>query len=152
MGIVEMVIAGLIVAAISGTSGWGISRVVTKRKIKALPKKWVDRIAVLIDEGISEGRERCVINAKAIVASRDAMRKSLVTLTDALNSEIDRLALLLGFAVENAERYPQSEREGIDVEAVWERLEVLKKYWGMKGPEIEDGIRKVLIELGVKDI
>ena len=80
MGFLETIIAGLIVAGVSGVGGWTISKISTRKKIEALPRKWVDQIAALINESLSEGKEQCIINAKAIVASRDAMRKSLVTL------------------------------------------------------------------------
>ncbi|WP_444921341.1 hypothetical protein ACJJID_02460 [Microbulbifer sp. CnH-101-G] len=152
MGFLETIIAGLIVAGVSGAVGWAGSKIVFRRKIEALPKKWVDQIAALIQEALSEGSDRCIINAKAIVASRDAMRKSLITLNDSLNSEVDKLAELLGNKIERAERWEQGQENKINVDEVWQQIQVLDKYWRMKSDEIESGIRKVLSELGVDKI
>ena len=152
MGFIETIIAGLIISGISGAAGFGIKKVLTKRKIKALPKKWVERIGKLIEQSITDGPDRCVINARAIVASRDAMRKSLITLTGTLNSELDKLAHAIGEKVEGTEKYEQGSDPYINEERVWEQLQVLVLYWEMKGDEIEDAIRKVITELGLDDI
>ena len=152
MGIIETIIAGLIVAGISGGAGWGLKKLQTRKKIKALPKKGVERIEGLIRKAIIEGKDKCIINAKAIVASRDAMRKSLITLSNALNSELDKLAIAIGETVEMAERYERISDHETNVEQVWEQLQVLERYWEMKGDEIEDGIRKVITELGLEDL
>ncbi|MEW8330241.1 MAG: hypothetical protein AB2692_04830 [Candidatus Thiodiazotropha sp.] len=152
MGIIETIIAGLIVAGVSGGAGWGLKKLQTRKKIKALPKKWVERIDGLIKKAIIEGQDKCIINAKAIVASRDAMRKSLITLTNTLNSEVDKLALTIGESVEKPERFTRDSEYEANVEKVWEQLQVLERYWEIKGDEIEDGIRKVITELGLDDI
>jgi hypothetical protein len=152
MGFIETIIAGLLIAGVSGGVGWGLNKFQTRKKIKALPKKWVDRIEGLIKRSVMEGPNNCVINAKAIVASRDAMRKSLITLTNTLNSEIDKLAQTVGEDVEMTERYKREADHETNAEQVWEQLQVLVRYWEMKGDEIEDGIRKVITELGLDDL
>lgn len=43
MGILEAVIAGLMVAAISGAAGYGFKAIRAKKKIQGAPRKYVDR-------------------------------------------------------------------------------------------------------------
>ncbi|MEJ2743479.1 MAG: hypothetical protein P8176_13625 [Gammaproteobacteria bacterium] len=152
MGFIETIIAGVIIAAISGTGGYVINKSITKKKVEALPHKWVNRISALIDEALNEGSEKAIINAKAIVASRDSMRTSLTTLSDSLNSEIDTLAEILGNEVEKSKRWKRGEESKVNVERVWQQLQVLQKYWGMKSDQIENAIRKVMVEIGVDKI
>ena len=153
MGELEMtIIGGLVVAAISGAVGWLFSSLAMRKKIKALPEKWVKRIRELINDAVSAGRDDCIVNAKAIVASRNAMRKSLISLSNSLNSEIDNLAFLLGEKVQLAEKFERGESHEIDKSKVWEQLRVLQKYWEMKQDEIKDGLGKVMVEIGVYDI
>lgn len=92
MGIFESVVAGLIVAAVSGGAGYLLRGRRYKKAIIEAPRKYVEHLGALIEKAMREGRDNSIVNARAIVAARDTLRGSLVIIADKLNSEIDTLA------------------------------------------------------------
>ncbi|QPI65543.1 hypothetical protein [Vreelandella venusta] len=148
MGILETVIAGLIVAAISGGTGYGIKAIRAKKKIRGAPRKYVERIGEMIDRAYEEGPGNVVVHAKAIVATRDSLRGSLQQASSKLNSQIDALAESVGLPFQRSESWEVSQEKGeVNSEKAWEMIQVLKKYWPAKGMEIEYEIKKILAEL-----
>lgn len=141
MGVLEAVIAGLIVAAVSGggSYAWGTRN--TERKYRQRYAAAIDEFAKELREminGVDPRADDAVTRARSIVAVRNSLRQTLTTLAGSLNSNIDHLEELVG------DGNTPVENEG----AVRERLAVLKQAWPAKDAEIRVAVRKILAELG----
>lgn len=126
-----------------------------RKKVRKAPKVYVERIGNLIEHAYREGPSRCVINARAIVATRNTLRNSLQNLSGLMNSEIDNLADMVGssYDIIASSRIGTGE-EGIENfspnrDLVWESIEVLYRYWPAKSEQIEFEMRKVLVDMGL---
>ncbi|MCX6318498.1 MAG: hypothetical protein NTW29_14495 [Bacteroidetes bacterium] len=151
MDIVNSIIAPLLVAVIIGIAGWLYANLKWRKKIRNAPQKYVEELDKLIQDGVYEGPEKALINARAIVSSRDAMRKSLISISNQLNSEIDRLASEIGKKVE-LPTGPSIEGElpaTIESKRAYETIQVLQKIWPAKKTQIKVEVQKLLTEMGL---
>ncbi len=151
MDIVNNIIAPLIVAIISAGFGWlwGIRR--TMKKVEAAPKRYIQELDNLIIQGVKAGEANAILNARAIVSTRNSLRVSLVSLSKHLNSEIDRLAKDIGETIETPLEPSKTEIISVDLDAkrAYETIQVLAKIWPAKKVQIEYEISKLLTELGI---
>ncbi len=152
MGTLLITVAGgLIVAGVS----WVSARIYERNKVAvmldAAPRNYVAELDKLITQAVAEGKDKAVLNARAIVKVRNDLRNSLVTISTKLNSEIDRLAVQLGEIVPVAQgpSVPAAEKPTVSAAAAWETIQVLQKVWPAKKKEIEDAIRQILTEIGL---
>ena len=144
MGILESVLAGLIVAAISWGAGYGFKQL----RVRGAPKRYVERLGEMIEKAYKEGPEHCEIHARAIVATRNTLRSSLQRTSEKLNSEIDRLAEQLRQPFQQSkivEKIPRPSEP--KQKEVWQTIQMLKEYWPAKSIEIEYEIKKIIVEL-----
>jgi hypothetical protein len=131
-----------------------------KQRVISAPEKYVEHLDRLINEAIAEGVENAVINARAIVAARNDLRDSLLTIAHLLNSEITTLQRELDerpfeefIYKNNLESYLDRDRsQSVDVEYVYETIQVLAKKWPAKRDQIKYAIRKVIAELGLDSL
>lgn len=142
MGFIETVIAGLVVAAVTGGVSWVAGRKSKEKEYKtkheAAIKAFSGELRKLIISTNPNAND-AVTKARAIVSVRNSLRATLTSLAASLNSNIDRLEELVG---------PDDRR--IDNPAqVRERLAVLKESWPAKDAEIEVAIRKIMAEMGL---
>jgi len=94
------IIAPLIVSAVTGAFAWYWGKKQSSKRIEAAPRQFVNEIDKLIQRAHKEGLDSAIVNARAIVATRDALRSSLSSISRQLNSEIDNLASNVGRATE----------------------------------------------------
>jgi hypothetical protein len=147
------VLAPLIVAAITAI----FTAVITRRRVRArhqaridaAPRKYVAALDSLISRGITEGITNAIINGRAIVAARNNLRSSLVSIAGYLNSEIDRLSGELGQSFIEIKGLDPSRAQNPDPLVIYESIQVLSRIWPSKKEQIEVEIRKVLVELGL---
>jgi hypothetical protein len=97
--------AAILVAVATAVGGYFVSNKRYKAKIKDAPSVYTERLGGLIEVAYSEGPERAVINASAIVSVRNEMRISLISISNSLNSEISRMEQLLGGKARNSRNY-----------------------------------------------
>jgi hypothetical protein len=154
----ENVVAPLIVAGATGAFGWFWAKRRVRQKIEAAPQRFVDDLGRLIEEAHKEGVDKAVVNARAIVAARNALQTSLGSIGKQLDSEIDKLADEIGepylsFEPLRASKRPRSsedpEPSGPSPERLYETIEVLHRIWPSKRDQIQNEVRKLLVELGV---
>lgn len=142
MGFFETVLAGLIVTGIGGAVGryWGVKSERKRffQKREAAVKQFAAELKKLIAAAQPQG-EGALIDARAIVSTRNSLRAVLTSLAASLNSDIDRMEELLGDG-----KVPAS-REG----QVRETLSVLKQTWPAKETELDVAVRKLITELGL---
>jgi hypothetical protein len=142
MGFLETVLAGLVVAAVTGAVGWMAGRQSKeneyKQKHAAAIKTFAGELRKLISSANPSAGD-VIITARSIVSVRNSLKATLTTLASALNSNIDLLQEVVG--VDN--------RPVPDSGAVRERLAILQKSWPAKEAEIEVSIRKMLAEMGI---
>jgi gas vesicle protein len=137
-------IATVTAAIIARKTGRKEGREEKEQEIDDAPRKYVNHLDKLIQTAIQEGSSNAVINARAIVSTRNDLRESMMKISERLNSEIDRLAKELG----------ESSGEEIVIQqasptALYETIEVLKRKWPAKKDQVEIELRKVLAELGI---
>ncbi|WP_137916979.1 hypothetical protein [Hydrogenophaga sp. 2FB] len=142
MGFFETILAGLIVTGIAGAAGryWG-ARSERKRfaqKREAAVKQFAAELKKLIAAS-QPASDQAMIDARAIVSTRNSLRAVLTSLAASLNSEIDRMEELIGEG-----KVPTS-REG----QIRETLSVLKRTWPAKETELDVAVRKLITELGL---
>lgn len=143
-------------------------------KYNAAPRVYLEHLEKLISQSIEEGKEHAVSNARVIVAARDRLRFSLVSMSSHLNSEIDSLSRLLNTPFDNLQSLREMENEGTiktsdtysqDVnnkserkdysfppnfeERTFKTIEELWKGWPTRKSLLEVEIRKLLVELGL---
>src|SRR5438876_465486 len=99
-----------------------------EEKIDAAPCQFVQELDKLILLAITEGPKKAVVNARAIVAARNSLRSSLVTISSLLNSEIDQLALNIGQPIDKLEITTKEPPFGqVDPNEVFQTIEVLSR-------------------------
>jgi hypothetical protein len=162
------ILAPLIVAVLTASFWlvWEAAMARSRKKIAAAPHVYVSVLDKLIQTAMAEGKEMAVLNARAIVATRNSLRDSMVIIGRSLNSGIDRLANDIGESkglweqpiepnldhprVNGAQSNPPHlESESEMQAAAWETIQVLHRVWPSKKLQIEVEIRKVLAELGL---
>jgi len=153
--IVAPLIVAIIIGAITGVFGWLLANRRIQRKLDAAPRKYVEELDQLIKNAIAEGPTKADVNARAIVSARNSLRKSLISISGNLNSEIDRLASEIGEEVihQPAPSTRTPAYSEISKDRAFQTIEVLSKVWPAKKTQIVVEIRKLLAELdlGSKD-
>lgn len=150
--------ASLAASIIGVLLGYVIGGVRYKKTIDEAPRKYVEYLGDLIFKAEKyvncNDEEEVIINARAVVSTRDDIRRHLIVLTKVLNLEIDRLARELGYEYEGfpSHKGKYSDEREPDVKALRKTLIVLAKKWPMKKDQIEFEIRKVISELGLDRI
>jgi hypothetical protein len=102
------------------------------------PSAYASDLGRIIDVSIKEGRPRARVNAKSLVATRDDLRGSLEAVNRLLNSDIDFLKT-------------QVDSNASDVD-IHETLEVIAKKWPTKKGQTERAVKKVMVDLGLKQV
>jgi len=151
MDIINNIVAPLIVALITWALGRAWERRRIERKIDAAPKIYVQELDKLIARAMQEGPTKAVVNARAIVSARNSMRKSLVSISSNLNSEIDRLAVEIGEELLQVAQpsMPTTNVPASSNDRAFQTIEVLSRIWPSRREEIVVQIRKLLAELGL---
>ncbi|MFT3911456.1 MAG: hypothetical protein QM737_18680 [Ferruginibacter sp.] len=153
MDIYNNVLAPLFVALVIGIFSWLWAKRKQQEKIDAAPRKYVEALEKLIITGVSEGEEKAILNARAIVSTRDSLRNSLGAISSSLNSEIDRLAEEIGQTYYTP-KGPMIRQENPDMNSkqAYNTIIVLSKIWPARKDEIEVEIRKLLAILGLSQM
>ncbi len=115
-----------------------------KQKINAASLVYAKNLDKLIKMAVKEGPYRAIVNARAIVSTRNDLRSSLEVILKNLNDEID----ILEAQIVEREKSPRNVVE----KDIFETIEVLSKKWPSKKAQIENGIRKVLAEMGLDKV
>ena len=135
MGIIEGVIAGLIVAGLLGVIGFYFGQRTYEQRLESAPSLYTDHLDRLIREAADDQASEVKVSAQAIVSTRNDLRSSLVSLNSLLNSDIDVLAELL-----------ESNASAAQISS---RVKVLEKKWPAKRDQVKVELRKLLAELGL---
>jgi hypothetical protein len=145
------IISPLIVAALTGLATWLWTQRQFRKKIDAAPREYVRELDLLINRAKSEGVDMAGINARAIVAARNSLKSSLVSISSNLNSEIDRLANEIGESSYSPfeELQRRTGENNVELSEIYETIQVLHRIWPSKRRQIEVEMRKVLAELGL---
>lgn len=114
-----------------------------RKTLSSAPTVYTEHLADLIDKAAKARQQDVLTHARAIVATRDDLKRTLVTLSGLLNSEIDRLSAEVRDASAPNDNVPQA-----SVERLQSTIEVLKMKWPAKRDQIEIEIRKLIAELG----
>ena len=151
MDIINNIIAPIIVGLLTASAGWLWSLRKLRGKIDAAPRKYVQELDDLINKAIEEGEENALINARAIVSTRNSLRSSLVSISQHLNSEIDRLAKDIGqnIPIPLEPSIPNPDATSVDAKKAFDTIKVLSKIWPAKKVQIEYEIKKLLAELNL---
>lgn len=120
-----------------------------RKKVEAAPRKYVAELDALIQRAIKEGDDFAIVNARAIVATRNSLRASLVAISSQLNSEIDRLSQEIGQPVPQHQTVNATGPQAPSASEVFRTIQVLSRIWPAKRVQIEVEIRKLLAELGL---
>ncbi|MDO6777460.1 MULTISPECIES: hypothetical protein [unclassified Shewanella] len=115
------------------------------KKTESAPSLYTERLGEMIYNATPGKSDDLLVDARAIVSTRDDYRGSLIAISKLLNSEIDRLK-------EEIEKQEQSIKSGnaYDGEEIKRTLAVLQKKWPSKKDQIIIEIRKLLTELGLE--
>jgi gas vesicle protein len=140
-------VATVVAAVIALQSGKKAGREEIAREIDDAPRKYVDHLDRLIKRAIQEGGPNAVLNARAIVSTRNDLRESLIKISDRLNSDIDQLAREVGEAAGTDRGNTRQQQAGYS--AIYETIQVLSRKWPSKKDQVEVELRKVLAELGL---
>jgi len=147
MGI-DVFILSIIASAIGGAGlTWMSIRVLNR----SAPRRYFNRIKKQIDHAISEGIKNAHRNAKIIVTSRNRLRESLSVLGHSLNGEIDKLESLI-FNIDRPKgdgKTFHEDKSEVDINAIFNQIQVLKGYWAANEDTIEGAIKKVLVDLNI---
>jgi hypothetical protein len=141
-------LASILAGGIFFAVGYVVRGVEYKKKIDAAAQKYVERLGRMIEEAAAAGRDRVLINARAIIKVRDELREHMTTAVSLLNSEIDRLAHECGGPEVSISRQ-ESQPIKVDEDKVWETIQVLQKAWPAKKDVLTFEIKKMLVELGL---
>ena len=139
-------VATLGAAIIGRQSGQKAGRKAKEKEIDDAPRKYVDHLDALIQTAVREGQQNAIVNARAIVSTRNDLRESMMKISDRLNSDITRLAEEVGEPTGEG-RVSRSERASTG--AIYETIQVLGRKWPAKKDQVEIELRKVLAELGI---
>jgi hypothetical protein len=117
-----------------------------EQEIDDAPRKYVEHLDKLIRDAVHQGREKAVLNARAIVSIRNDLRGSMMRISELLNSDIDRLSREIG---EPIGREVDQQPQRANPDTIYETIQVLEKKWPSKKDQVEINLRKVLAELGI---
>jgi hypothetical protein len=146
------VLAGLTVAGLSAATAYFYRGEKERKRVGEAPFVYVRRLDELIKRGAKEGRDNAIINARAIVAARNSLARSLVSISSSLNSEIDKLAEQIGEPrLIPGALPPGTERLNsfADAERAYDSIQVLARIWPSKRSQVVIEVRKILAELGL---
>ena len=150
--VVPRVVAYLISAAIIAFASysWGTiqgdrdAQAQYRQRHEAAAVTYVQHLdRVIRDAGRTSGGDETLAKARAIVSTRDDLRRSLTSLAALLNSEIDRLAQ----EVSDAE-LRRTRGEGWKDTDLRQTIEVLASKWPAKKDQIQVEVRKLQREMG----
>lgn len=148
--IFEFILAPIIVAAVTGGFGWWWGHRQSKKKIDAAPRVFVDELDKLISDAHAEGRDKAIVNGRAIVAARNTLKRTLDKINSDLNSEIDALGRAVGEPTGTFDQLRQeTQRPNANAGAAYETIEVLYRMWPVKKKQVETDIRVLLAILGI---
>ena len=156
--------AGAIIAALIGVWGVWYGRKLgleeghnnkiqfIRYMLDSAPEKYIQHLETAIKNGINEGEEKAVINARAIVDIRNDLRKTLMNISNLLNTEISYLATQIGKIdeIDKLHGYKNNKSNKIDEKEIYETIQVLDRKWPSKQDQVKVEIQKVLAELGLK--
>ncbi len=136
-------IATLIVGLLIGT--WRGNRRY-RQKIDGAQEVFVRQMDGLIQRAIAEGEDSCLVNAQAIVSTRDSLRTTLGELSKYLNSDIDKISSAMSVMTqpENPSGLDDSRKK-----SVWHSIQVLSRTWPSKGEQVKVEVRKLLAVLAI---
>ena len=147
------VLAGLAVAGLSAVAAYFYRGEKERKRVGEAPFIFVRRLDELIKRGTKEGPDHAIINARAIVAARNSLARSLVSISSSLNSEIDRLAEQIGQPRLVPGTVPSdTENSRLDSNAdalAYDSIQVLARIWPSKRSQVIVEVRKILAELGL---
>ena len=143
--------------------GIRVAKDIYRQRMQSAPEVYIDRLSKLISEAFQEGVTRASLNAKAIVAARNDLRDSLLSITNLLNTEITTLeritstdlvyhpSYLAPFYEDTSDVISRADPREIARrnEETYEMIEVLHKKWPSKADQIKFAIRKLIAELGI---
>jgi len=146
------VLSGITVAILAWLAGMLYGRILGAKKardhLKASPRKYVEHLGKAIKAAANEGPQNAIINARAILAIRDSIRPSMIVISQLLNSEIDLLATQVGgVTVRLKIDSERRDKDDPNFEEIYKTLLVLDRSWAIKRDQIEDQIRKLIVEL-----
>ena len=154
--------SSLVAALLAGALGYAWRGQRFRQKVIAAPERYIDHLDKLIATAAMDGTSRAVINARAIVAARDDLRDSLLSLALLMNSEIDvlqsQLELPPSLLFEHSQRSAKSragrsdDTQRYDSQTLFETIEVLSKKWPSKKDQIRYALRKMIAELGLDEM
>lgn len=128
------ILAAVIIAAGSAGITWLFAKKRYKQRYQAAAQMYVERIGNHIKRPVNE--DDIIVHGKSIVAVRDDLKSTILTLDKLLNSEIDTLKEALKDPPKRA--------------LVLETIRVLQNKWPDKAAQLEVEIRKLLTELGLE--
>jgi hypothetical protein len=134
---------GLIGTLAASRAGRRKGREERAEEIKQAPRLYVEHLDRLIKEAVREGEQNAVLNARAIVATAKDLRDSTITISERLNSEINRLDR----EVSTTEDDPAGKPSHASQKEIYETIQVLAKKWPAKKDQVEVEITKILAEL-----
>lgn len=136
VGTVSAVLASTIVGSVTFFLGKFQEKRKYEKAYNDAPKVYVQEIDKLIDKASADGISNVRVNARAIVTARNNLRESLESISQSLNSEIDRLEEEINNSAEQEE--------------ILETINTLYAVWPSKKQQIDMEVRKALTELGIK--
>ena len=120
---ITTIISGGIVSIPTFFYGKYVQRTTYIQKVNAAPQIYTEQLSELINMAINDGVQQSGVNGRAIVKARNDVRGSLESISELLNSEIDKL--------------DQQLNNSATEEEIYETLQVLKKAWPVKKLQIE---------------
>jgi hypothetical protein len=144
------VVGALIAAGLIAFTGFVFGRVFERRKFLARYETAVSSFSRSLEEAIKKEAIDPIVKAKVIVSIRNSTRVQLSDLSKLLNSDIDtleRLLLEIDTARDSAREVSPPTSKRLD-----ETLNVLQGTWPAKKPQIDVAVRRVLAELGLKEV
>jgi hypothetical protein len=131
--------------------GYLVRDKVFKKKLNSSVEKYVESMGNIIDKAINDGKDKAIINGRAIISIRNELRDDSVIKLSLLNSDIDKLAEMLNeesikITMDNIKG---DARKEVSESEVFEIFKVLKVKWHIKKSQLENLIKKNLQELGL---
>jgi hypothetical protein len=144
--VLAAVIAALVVGAISASVSYAFgerhAQATYQKKLADAATVYSNYIGQLIISANSEKSDtELLVDARAIVSTRNDLRKSMSTLSDLLDSDIDRLEGLTTGLGKGVMPPPGPVRD---------QVSLLSKKWPIKAQQINIEVRKLFAELGLE--